>query len=212
VHDEFEYSWVVMRTTLAVSLVLASCHAERVSVTSDPAPPRVVVQEDVGVEASNPAVTIGFSQWKWKRANIRLDIFEGTKAQETLWPRGGVLYSGRLLDAKDERIELLVRAGDGVSLDEFRDDHKTWTLSKVQSVSVCGKPAQRLEATRPEQHITCVITATGNHPAWLPPALAIGVEFEHKGLPFHARVTIDARTPSDYRAAADHVLSSIVCD
>jgi hypothetical protein len=209
---------VVRIAFVFAAFAVLACSNERALATRDPSPPRALTEQDATtepiepIEDAAPKVVVGLRAWSFHRAHLRLDVFDGAKPEETMWPKGGVLGVARVLDPNDERMDVLVRAGEGVSLDEFRDDHKSWKLSAETSVTVCGTPARRLEATRAEQNIACVITASGNHPAWLPPSLSIGIAFEHKGLPILARVTIDARTPNAYRSTAERIMRSIACD
>ena len=76
---------------------------------------------------------------------------------------------------------------------------------------ICGKPASRQSIERPEEHITCVMTEAGNHPAYVPPITEVAVAFEHGGMPVRASFRIETKLLPQYRAVMERFFSSITC-
>lgn len=129
------------------------------------------------------------------------------------WDEGGVFWQWLPLGG-DHALRIVVRVGRNESLDGFRRDHGHAKLSAEEPMTVCGRPARRLVASHPEEHITCIEYADGrpSSPGYHPAETTVVVAFEHRDL----GVTATWRVPTDmrrqYRALEDRFFASITCD
>jgi hypothetical protein len=139
-----------------------------------------------------PKPTVEWEKKRIERLGLEVDVPKGAELTEVAWDEGGGTVFGAHALGPNEVVRFNVREGPGEDLEEFRRDHQGWTYEKVKAITVCNRPARLLRATHPEQNITCVMTPTGNHPAWIPPSVAVTLVFEHRGYP--TRVTYEAES------------------
>jgi len=162
-----------------------------------------------------PPISAASIRWERRRlaaASVALDFFAEAAVEEVVWPTGGGTLFQALRLGKGDVLRLAMRAEPDEGLDAFRRDHQDWTFGSVEPTTICGRPAEILRASRPSQHITCVMTPEGNHPAYIPPRQAVALVFEHRGR--KVRVTWEAES-EDHGALTEllaHFLASPRCD
>jgi hypothetical protein len=154
-------------------------------------------------------------QWQRKKlagTGVSLYFFAEDKVGEARWPGGGgTLFQTHPLE-KQGAVRLSIRAEAGEGLEAFRQDHQQWTFSPPTSATACGKPAEVQRATHEAEHITCVITPEGNHPAYVPPRAAMAVVFAHRGRSVRVTWEAEAEEPTTLEAVRDRFFASVRCD
>jgi len=147
--------------------------------------------------ASWPALGLGFAS------------VPGTPVERTPWKIGGVALQA--VQRGDERARWLVRTAPDESLDGFRADHSTWHMANGPTLSVCGQTVRAVVATHAAEDIACVMTATGNHPAWIAPRRAIAIQFINRGLPVVASFEVESRRVESWREIEAQFFASLHC-
>jgi hypothetical protein len=160
-----------------------------------------------------PPVAIALVPRRFERARLTFDGLAEIEPDLVNWDVGGVFQQARRLVGNEDRFEILVRAHGDETLAGFERDHSSATLSRRSSLQICGRNAEMVRATRPEQFIACVmVEAPGqNHPAYVPPSEDVAVAFEHDKLGVVLSIEITAADPAAYRPVVDRILASIRC-
>jgi hypothetical protein len=138
-----------------------------------------------------------------------VDAFDAAPFEYTAWDRGGGAV-GQTISRNDESARWLVRAARDERLANWLADHQDWRVASIR-LEVCGDRVPGWTADHDAQDITCVMTATGNHPAHIPPRHAVAVEFEHAGNHVVASAEIESADVPAWQPVIDHFLRSIRC-
>lgn len=155
-------------------------------------------------------VAIDLTAETWPELGLGYATFKGLPSTRTPWPRGGVVQQG-ILRGTDERASWLIRIAPDESLATFRDEHRDWTVVAT-TATVCGRRVPAFTATRAAQHITCVITATGNHPAYDPPERVMAVQVAHHGMQLVATFDVESEHLDAWRYVEASLFASLRCD
>ena len=155
----------------------------------------------------------------WPELGLAFASFRGIAVDRTPWATGGVAMQEVEAGEPGEpgeprrqgRLRWMVRTAPDESLEGFRADHRTWTMTLGPIVSVCGQQIQSFVATHDAEDITCVMSETGNHPAWIPPRRAIAIQFTHRGLAVVASFEVESRDPEAWREVEGQFLGSLRC-
>jgi len=172
-------------------------------------------REATGSGVAHPGAVPVILKWRARRlavAGVTLDFVDGSEVTEVIWEKdGGTLYQTHVVDGTGI-LRLNLRAEKDEGMGGFRLDHSSWQMSSSVKTQVCGQPAELVRATTPSQHIVCVMTKEGNHPAYIPARSAVAVVFEHRGRPARVTFEIESDTQDVFEPARDHFLASIRCD
>jgi hypothetical protein len=163
--------------------------------------------------APEPPVAPVTVDWKVARAKLGFELasIRDAPIAQHRWEVGGVITQRAQIDDTTS-VHLMVRTGTGESLAGFRSDHEhDWKTTTGPAITVCGQPAIPIIATHAEEILTCVMTATGNHPGYIAPRRAVAVQFVHRGLPVVASFEVEAPQPASWNHAAAHFFDSLRC-
>jgi hypothetical protein len=190
---------------VAVILILVACGgaAER---RVEPLSSRTAAP----AQGPGPTVPIEWTPVRWTGLGLGFASFRGVRVDRTPWKVGGAAMQG-LQRGDDERVRWLLRTAPDESLDGFRADHQGWAFAAGPTVSVCGQDVATLVATHAAEDIVCVVTAEGNHPAWIPPRRAVAIQFTNRGMPVVASFEIQSRTIEGWRDLEAGFFASLQC-
>jgi len=140
--------------------------------------------------------------WKHVRfteAGMELDLIDGAHSTHA-WPKGGVLQQAfKLEDSEGQSLQLLIRAGEGVSLASLRADRESedTLTSPLTKATTCGQASQHIEFAAPRLDIQCVIYGDGrpNGPSTVPPMTTVAESFRYEKLD----VVVSWRLPTSLR-------------
>jgi hypothetical protein len=160
-----------------------------------------------------PSPSPSHPAWTWSTTplpplGLTVAAFPQLPVSQDRWPEGGV--ASQSVTREGDRVTWLLRAAPDERLDGFRDDHKDWAFSET-TTRVCDQPVKRVVATHDAEQITCVITATGNHPAWIPPRRAVAIELRHRGRHVVVSFETEAADLAGWRPIEDEFFAALRC-
>lgn len=158
-----------------------------------------------------PKVHLTWRRARFTEGQMELSLLEGPASTHP-WDRGGVVgQSLRLGD--NETLDLLVRAGDGETLASLVREHRDAEVSDVDSIEICGRPAERIEVHTPEQFIECIEYADErpSSPGYIAAETTVAVHFVHRGLDVIASWRVPTALRDDYRADEARFFAGLHC-
>ena len=200
-------------------VAMVGCQAPPEAVTAEEPSVLIPVVQTALPSGVTPAPTIAAARGRelamktvvFTEGRMRLDVLN--EPHEVVpWPVGGALVQAVAVE-DDHAIRVAVRAGEGESLDGFVRDHESDELTDAEAMTVCGRPARRMVARAPEEHITCIMYADGrpNSPGYLPAETTIVVAFEHRGVGVTASWEVPTEMRAQYRKLEERFFRSITC-
>ncbi len=146
----------------------------------------------------------------WPDLGLGVATFASVPVARARWSPGGTVAQDATRGT-DERFGWRIRTGPGESLDGFRADHQGWDFAGERRVEICGRQARLVRATRAAQDLVCVMTATGNHPAWIPPQRAVAIQLVHRELPVVITFEVESAHAEAWDRAEAEFLASVRC-
>jgi hypothetical protein len=190
-------------------LVLAACGGSSERTASEPLRGRAPASL-AATPASSPTV-VEWEAARWPALGLGFASLRGSTPELTPWDGGGGVAMQAVQRGEYDRARWLLRTAADESLDGFRDDHQSWTMSPGPWMSVCGQRVRSVVATHDAEDITCVMTPTGNHPAWIPPRRAVALELVHRGLHVVVSFESESKQPETWRAAEAAFFAALRC-
>lgn len=152
--------------------------------------------------------------------HLALDTFTVDGISFTPWDGGGGVVGHGVRIGDHDTLRWLIRAtddGKGESylaepterIATFLEDHRDW-VPHTEKRTVCGATVDVYVVEHAEEHITCVMTPTGNHPAWIPPRRAIA--FALPGRSAIASFEIEAAEIAAFQPTIDRIIASLDCN
>lgn len=182
-----------MRSMLVLALV--GCHVDEVPIEAPatPVPARTA-----------PSVRVTLPDLR-----VEVDSFTEVELQQVSWHPGGM--AAQAIGTIEDNLRWLLRGNHDETLAAWVEEHHDWKLAKI-AVTACGKTRDAWLAVHEPESITCVMTATGDHPAYIPQRRAIGFEIRDHEPPIVGGYEIESDSPLAWQGLADRWLASIRCD
>ncbi|MCA9660729.1 MAG: hypothetical protein KC486_20475 [Myxococcales bacterium] len=212
-------AWPLAASLLVAHACAASGDSTGRAPRSDPAADFDLEEVDAPPVVSDvdapPTADLTWHRIRFAEAGIDLDVVDLPHSTHA-WEEGGGVLSQRIyLDDQPEPIALLIRAGEGVSLDEFRRDHsaKGVKTSRVRHGTTCGQPSRHLELYAPEVIIECIEFADGrpSEPGYIPPMTFVAEAFRYGDLDVVVRWEIPTALRERYRDDERRFFASLTC-
>ncbi len=163
-------------------------------------------------ESEPEHVSLTLVSVEFVEGKMHLDILDAPHNTHA-WERGGVLMqSWRLPD--DTTLRVVVRVGEGESLDQVEDFRPRMKFGAQDPLTVCGQAARRIEGRSPAEEIECIKFADGrpNAPGSIPALTTVMVAFRHGELGGTAEWTIPSAHREAYRSLEERFFASLQCD
>ncbi|MBA3539763.1 MAG: hypothetical protein H0T79_09045 [Deltaproteobacteria bacterium] len=190
---------------IVMVVIVLGCHG---STRPDPCVEPIPLGPAAPVVAPVSSIDVAWTPSSSRILGLDLASFPDLAIEETRWPRGGVV--AQAVTRAADRVHWLVRSAPDESFESFRYDHRDWQMT-MSSTRVCGQQLAQLIATHAAQHLTCVMTTTGNHPAWIPPRRAVAVQFMNAGMPVVASFEVESEHVEAWLRAEAEFLAALRC-
>jgi len=187
-----------MRCVALGLLALGSCHYAAVDPPPSPAPPI-------------PPIDVALTEPQFlPPLHLQMQTFALGAPDITTWTVDLPAVAQHGIQRGDDTLRWVLRGDD--TLAAFRAEHGDgWQLTRTTIPDVCGHTVPALIAERPARHITCVMTPTGNFPAYDPAMRILAFELEGHGVPVLARFELESDTPAAWQPAIDAMVTSLRC-
>ena len=163
------------------------------------------------VELASEGPTLALRPQHFEEAALRLQILDQAHSTHA-WERGGVLSQTVMLEP-DHVLRVLVRVGEGESLDPIPDYRPSVEFETPEAIELCGRPARRLVGHSPARRIACIEFADGtpSRPGYDAAQDYVIVGFEHGGLGATAEWSVPTRYRELYRPLEQAFFAQLGC-
>ena len=204
-------------------LLIVAALASACARAEPPPPPPVDVGDPPGsgavvepADESSPTAKLQLRRVHFEEGTMAVDLVHDVPHSTHAWEVGGVLsQTVALSESRDDVLRILVRAGDGESLDGFRRDHDgpDYAYAPVVHDEICGRPARRVEVSRPELFIDCIEYADGrpSEPGYDPAITIVAQAFEYGDLGVVATWELPTALRERYQVEEERFFASFRC-